>query len=99
MKNNFSDKIDNVEKMLSNWSYRYLTPFGKVTVVKSLGLSKLSHVALVIPNPTKDMMKRVYLGERFRQKSDVMMLNYRLKKVDLVCQIFRTFGQLSSSLG
>ena len=59
MKNNFSDKIDNVEKMLSNWSYRYLTPFGKVTVVKSLGLSKLSHVALVIPNPTKDMIKRV----------------------------------------
>ena len=53
MSNNFEDKIDKVDKMLSNWSYRYLTPFGKVTVVKSLGLSKLSHVALVIPNPTK----------------------------------------------
>ena len=45
--------------MLSNWSYRYLTPFGKVTVIKSLGLSKLSHVALVIPNPTKAIIKRV----------------------------------------
>ena len=45
--------------MLSNWSYRYLTPFGKVTVVKSLGLSKLSHVALVIANPTRDMIKRI----------------------------------------
>ena len=45
--------------MLSNWSYRYLTPFGKITVIKSLGLSKLSHIALVLPNPTKEMIKRV----------------------------------------
>ena len=59
MSSNFEEKIDKVDKMLSNWSYRYLTPFGKVTVIKSLGLSKLSHVALVIPNPTKAMIKRV----------------------------------------
>ena len=59
MSSNFTDKVDAVEKMLNNWSYRYLTPFGKVTVVKSLGLSKLSHIALVIPNPSKDMIKRI----------------------------------------
>ena len=59
MKNNFDEKIEDIEKMLSNWSYRYLTPFGKITVVKSLGLSKLSHVALVIPNPSKEMLKRI----------------------------------------
>ena len=59
MKSNFDEKIEDIEKMLSNWSYRYLTPFGKITVVKSLGLSKLSHVALVIPNPSKEMLKRI----------------------------------------
>ena len=59
MQCNFVDKIEKIDKMLSNWSYRYLTPFGKVTIVKTLGLSKLSHVALVSPNPTKEMVKQI----------------------------------------
>ena len=56
---NFNDKIMKLSKVLGNWSYRYLTPFGKATVVKTLGLSKLSHLALVLPNPTKDMIKQI----------------------------------------
>ena len=59
MQNNFDEKISKIEKLLSSWSYRHLTPFGKVTIVKSLGLSKISHIALVIPNPNKDMLKRL----------------------------------------
>ena len=59
MQQNFEIKIEEIEKLLSHWSYRYLTPFGKVTIIKSLALSKLSHVALVIPNPTKQMFKRI----------------------------------------
>ena len=59
MKTNFSEKIEKMEKVLSNWSYRHLSPFGKVTVIKSLGLSKLSHIALVMPTPTKDMIKKI----------------------------------------
>ena len=59
MQSNFNEKIDKIEKLLFTWSHRYLTPFGKVTIVKTLGLSKISHVALVIPNPNKDMLKRL----------------------------------------
>ena len=59
MKINFEEKIQAVEKLLSNWSYRYLTPFGKVTVIKSLGLSKLSQLALVVPNPSKEMINKL----------------------------------------
>ena len=59
MQSNFSDKIEKIEKLLFSWSYRYLTPFGKVTIVKSLGLSKISHIALVIPSPDKAMLKRL----------------------------------------
>ena len=59
MQDNFIDKTKRIEKMLFSWSYRYLTPIGKVTIVKTLGLSKLSHVALVIPNPNKDMIKNL----------------------------------------
>ena len=56
---NYNVKVENIRKLLSAWSYRYLTPFGKVTVVKSLALSKLSHIALVIPNPRKDMISNL----------------------------------------
>ena len=59
MNRNFEDKISKIEKLLSHWSYRYLTPYGKVTIIKTLALSKLSHVALVIPNPTKAMFKKI----------------------------------------
>ena len=56
---NFYTKMDKLEKLLNNWSYRYLTPFGKATVIKSLGLSKLSHIAIVLPNPTREMITRI----------------------------------------
>ena len=94
MSNNFIEKIEKMEKMLSNWSYRYLTPFGKITVIKSLGLSKLSHIALVLPNPTKEMIKRVesafytfLWGKGKSEKSDVRILNYQSRMVDLQCLI------------
>ena len=57
MEDNFWSKIRSIEKLLASWSYRYLTPYGKITIIKSLALSKLSHVALVIPSPSKRMLK------------------------------------------
>ena len=59
MESNFEEKINKIKKLLFTWSYRYLTPFGKVTIVKSLGLSKISHIALVIPNPNREMLKKL----------------------------------------
>ena len=44
MEKNFTDKVEKMEKMLSTWFYRYITPFGKVTIIKTLALSMLSHV-------------------------------------------------------
>ena len=59
MNTNFNEKIEKMEEIFNSWNYRYLTPFGKVTVIKSLGLSKLSHIAIILPNPTKEMIKRI----------------------------------------
>ena len=59
MENNFWEKIEKVENLLSCWFYRYLTPYGKVTIIRSLALSKLSHIALVISNPSKNMFKHI----------------------------------------
>ena len=45
--------------MLQGWLYRHLTPYGKVVVIKSLALSKLSHIALVVPCLAKKEMKNL----------------------------------------
>ena len=59
MEQNFETKLRKIEKTLSSWRYRFMTPFGRVTVVKSLGLSQISHIALVIPSPKKQMVKKL----------------------------------------
>ena len=59
LEKNYDTKINNIEKLFKNWSLRYLSPFGKITVVKSLGLSKLSHIALVVPNPSVGLIRRI----------------------------------------
>ena len=59
MESNFAVKLEIIEKLLANWLYRYITPYGKIIIIKTLALSKLCHVALVIPNPTKQMFKQI----------------------------------------
>ena len=41
------------------WYQRYLTPIGKVTVIKTLALSKLNHLFLALPNPKKELLKKI----------------------------------------
>ena len=38
-----------IRNTLNSWRFRYLTPLGKITVIKSLALSKLTHLSLIIP--------------------------------------------------
>ena len=59
MESNFTTKLAEIEKILGGWFYRFLTPYGKIVVIKTLALSKLSHLALVVPNPTKQMLKQI----------------------------------------
>ena len=54
---NYYEKIDEIKKLLQGWLYRHLSPYGKIVVLKSLALSKLSHIALVIPTLTKNDLK------------------------------------------
>lgn len=49
LKKNVDEKIVVMENTMNSWLYRNLTPFGKVAVIKSLVLSKLSYTTLVCP--------------------------------------------------
>ena len=47
MDNNFRNRVDEIRKLFQSWLYRHLTAFDKIAILKSIVLSKLSHVFVV----------------------------------------------------
>ena len=56
---NYTDKILEISKLIKQWSKRKLTVMGRITVIKSLAISKIVHLLLSIPNPDVNMMKKL----------------------------------------
>ena len=48
---NFASKFMEVRNMFTTWSKRMITPLGRVAVLKSLVLSKLVYLWILLPNP------------------------------------------------
>ena len=48
---NYSKPMTSANQVLSSWKYRSLTPFGKITVLKTLVLSKFNHLFASIISP------------------------------------------------
>ena len=59
MERNLETKIEEIRKLFNCWIYRNLTPYGRIVIVKTLALSKLSHAALVIPTLNKVKIKEI----------------------------------------
>ena len=56
---NCSNIVNKVEKELKKWKRRYLTPIGKITVLKTLILPKFNHIFMFIPNPKIILIKEL----------------------------------------
>ena len=56
---NYSEKIKQIKDHMSLWLKRSLIVLGRITVVKSLLVSKLNYLFLSLPNPTNEMMKEI----------------------------------------
>ena len=48
---NYKFILDEVKKLFKIWSLRTITPLGRVAILKSLILSKLSHLWILLPDP------------------------------------------------
>ena len=59
MQENFTAKMDDIKNVISNWQYRLLSPLGRCCVAKSLLLSKLANLALVLPSLSNSMLKSI----------------------------------------
>ena len=55
---NIFKKMCEIKKLIRIWQSRKLTPYGKVTVIKSLLLSKITHMLLSLPSPIFFVLKK-----------------------------------------
>ena len=56
---NFDEKFQEVKKLFTVWLKRLITPLGRVAVLKSLILSKLVHLWLLLPNPPNNYVEKL----------------------------------------
>ena len=91
---NYKDKLSQIDRELKQWSKRILTPFGRITVLKTLIISKLNHLFIALPNPTAEIINAlqkkffnfIWQSRTDRVKRDILMQNYDkggLKMVNL----------------
>ena len=56
---NYDGKLEEVKTSLCRWKKRQLTPIGKVTVLKTLILSKLTYLFINLPDPPAAFLKQL----------------------------------------
>ena len=56
---NYNLALIKVKKTIAFWKKRSLTPLGKITVIKTLILSKLNHLFTSIPLPQNQFCKKI----------------------------------------
>ena len=56
---NFISNLNEIENTIKRWNRRILTPVGKITVIKSLLISKLNHMFLALPNPPENIASQL----------------------------------------
>ena len=47
---NYENGMAAITKLLNKWSYKFLTPYGRITIIKTLALPKITHIATALPN-------------------------------------------------
>ncbi|CAG2213321.1 unnamed protein product [Mytilus edulis] len=56
---NYYPKIKEIENIINIWSRQTLTPVGKITIIKTLIISKLNHLFLTLPTPCNTTLKQL----------------------------------------
>ena len=56
---NINGKIPQMMHLIQSWSRRNITPLGRITVLKSLILSKITHILISLPAPNEVTFKNI----------------------------------------
>ena len=56
---NFDKYTNFVHQTINHWNKRYLTPLGKITVIKTFIMSKYIHLFSALPSPSKSHIQNL----------------------------------------
>jgi len=73
-KRNWIDKLEMFQKTLDCWRTRQLTLFGRIAIIKTLGLAKLTYCATMLPVPLE-------VCEKLDKKIDIFVWNGRKRRI------------------
>ena len=59
MEINYDKRLEQIKILYHSWYYRHLSPFGRIIVIKSLALPKLTHIVLVCPDLAEYKLKEL----------------------------------------
>ena len=79
---NFSDRLNDIQNGISMWKKRNLTVLGKITVVKTILLSKLTHLFISLLSPSKVYIKAletIFYNYIWGSKTDRISRNQLVK--------------------
>ena len=54
-----TDKINSIRREIEQWKRRNLTPIGNICIIKALLLSKLVHLFMTLPKPSKQDITQI----------------------------------------
>ena len=57
---NIYRKVGEVKNLICTWHSRNLTPYGKITIIKSPLMSKFSHMLLSLPSPSDELIEELH---------------------------------------
>lgn len=81
---NYDEKLFAMKRIMSFWKKRQITPFGKITVIKTLVFSKIIHLLISLPDPHDDFVKTLekelisflWNGKRSKIKKSIIFKQY-----------------------
>ena len=56
---NIRNKMNAIVTELNQWSNRDIPPFGRITVIKTLALSKIVHILISLPSPSAALLNEI----------------------------------------
>ena len=56
---NYGKKLEEIRRLITQWTKRILIPFGRITIVKSLLVSRLTQLIMALPDPPDDFLTQL----------------------------------------
>ena len=56
---NYEIAISRSKHLLNKWEHRHLTPFGKITIIKTFVISKFNHLFISLPSPDSMTIREI----------------------------------------